>query len=138
MSIRVLAIDDEADVLHLLEIKLKKAGFTVSTAQDGIEGVEKALAEKPDLMLVDVMMPGKDGFQVVSEVRKKLGDKSPICIFLTAKGQDADVMKGLGEGADDYIIKPFSPRELIERIRLTLLRHGKASGNPETSSDSSD
>ena len=138
MSIHVLAIDDEAYVLHLLEIKLKKAGFKVTTAQDGIEGVEKALAEKPDLMVVDVMMPGKDGFQVVSEVRGKLGNKSPICIFLTAKGQDADVMQGLGEGADDYIIKPFSPRELIERIRLTLLRHGKISGSPETSADSSD
>ena len=131
MANKILVIDDEADVLHLVEVKLKKAGYEVFTARDGEEGVTKALAEKPDLMLVDIMMPNKDGFQMVAEVREALGPGSPIVIFLSAKGEDSDVVKGLSEGADDYIIKPFSPRELIERIRVTLLKHGKLDRSTE-------
>ena len=75
MAIRALVVDDEADILHLIEIKLKKAGFEVMTARDGQEGLDKALAEKPDIMLVDVMMPRMDGYTVVSEVRQKLGSE---------------------------------------------------------------
>ncbi len=130
MTIRILAIDDEADVLHLLEVKLAKAGYQVSTARDGEEGVTKALAERPDLMIVDVMMPKKDGYQVVAEVRELLGGGAPVMILLTAKGQEADVIKGLSGGADDYIIKPFSPRELIERVRVALIRNGRLAAVP--------
>lgn len=125
MAIRALVVDDEADILHLIEIKLKKAGFEVVTAHDGQEGLDKALAEKPDIMLVDVMMPKMDGYTVVSEVRQQLGSEAPLIIFLTAKGQEADVVKGLSTGADDYIIKPFAPRELIARINVILIKHGK-------------
>ena len=125
MAIRVLAMDDEADILRLVRIKLEKAGFQVSTALDGEEGVEKGLAERPDVMIVDVMMPKKDGYQVVAEVKEKLGDKAPIAILLTAKGQETDVVKGLTGGADDYVTKPFSPRELIERINVALIKKGK-------------
>jgi two-component system alkaline phosphatase synthesis response regulator PhoP len=125
MTIRTLVVDDEVDILRLIEIKLKKAGFEVLTARDGQEGLEKALAEKPDLMLVDVMMPRMDGYTVVSEVRQKLGGEAPIIILLTAKGQETDVAKGLTSGADDYIIKPFSPRELIARINAVLIKSGK-------------
>jgi two-component system alkaline phosphatase synthesis response regulator PhoP len=124
MAIRALVVDDEADILHLIEIKLKKAGFEVVTAHDGQEGLDKALAEKPDIMLVDVMMPKMDGYTVVSEVRHQLGSEAPIIIFLTAKGQEADVVKGLSTGADDYIIKPFAPRELLARINVILIKHG--------------
>ncbi len=138
MSIRVLAIDDEADVLHLVETKLKKAGFEVSTARDGNEGLEKALAEPFDVMIVDIMMPGRDGYQLMAEVREQLGDETPICLFLTAKGQDADVLKGLGQGAEDYIIKPFSPRQLIERIRIALIKHGKLGTDNDRIPDSPD
>ena len=125
MAIRALVVDDEADILHLIEIKLKKAGFDVVTARDGQEGLDKALTEKPDIMLVDVMMPKMDGYTVVSEVRQKLGSEAPLIIFLTAKGQEADVVKGLSSGADDYIIKPFAPRELIARINVILIKHGR-------------
>ncbi|GAC1431777.1 MAG: hypothetical protein NVS4B1_30450 [Ktedonobacteraceae bacterium] len=128
MAIRALVVDDEADILRLIEIKLKKAGFEVLTAHDGLEGLEKALAEKPDIMLVDVMMPRMDGYTVVSEVRQKLGTEAPVIILLTAKGQEADIVKGLTSGADDYIIKPFSPRELIARINVVMIKSGKHNG----------
>ncbi len=126
MAVRVLAIDDEIDVRNLLEIKLTKAGFQVSTAENGEEGLGKALEEQPDVMVIDVMMPGMNGHQVLAQVREQLGDKAPVTILLTALGQELDVIKGLGAGADDYIIKPFSPRELIERIRVTLIKKGRA------------
>ncbi|GAC1394131.1 MAG: hypothetical protein NVS4B11_23210 [Ktedonobacteraceae bacterium] len=128
MAIRALVVDDEADILRLIEIKLKKAGFEVMTARDGQEGLDKALAEKPDIMLVDVMMPRMDGYTVVSEVRQKLGSEAPVIILLTAKGQEADIVKGLTSGADDYIIKPFSPRELIARVNVVMIKSGKHSG----------
>jgi DNA-binding response OmpR family regulator len=127
MPIRVLAVDDEADILRMIRIKLSKAGFEVSTASDGEEAVVKALAEKPDIMLVDVMMPKKDGYRVVSEVKKELGSEAPLTIMLSAKGEDADVKEGLMRGADDYITKPFSPRELVERINVVLIKSGKHS-----------
>jgi DNA-binding response OmpR family regulator len=126
MTIRTLVVDDEVDILRLIEIKLRKAGFEVMTARDGQEGLSKALAEKPDLMLVDVVMPKLDGFSLVSEVRKSLGAAAPVIILLTSKGEEADVVKGLSSGADDYIIKPFSSHELIARIQVTLIKHGIA------------
>src|SRR5579859_1760210 len=125
MAIGVLVVDDEADILRLIDIKLRKSGFEVLTARDGQEGLEKALAERPDLLLLDVMMPRKDGYSVVAEIKEKLGDESPIMILLTAKGQETDVVKGLTSGADDYIIKPFSPRELLARINVILIKKGK-------------
>jgi two-component system phosphate regulon response regulator PhoB len=118
-------MDDESDIRHLVEVKLKGAGFEVLTARDGKEGVDLALAEKPTLMVVDVMMPEKDGYTVIREVKEALGDAAPIAILLTAKGQDADVARGLASGADDYIIKPFSPRELLARINVALIKQGK-------------
>ncbi|MHB8764987.1 MAG: response regulator transcription factor [Deferrisomatales bacterium] len=126
MQMRALAVDDEADIRRLLEIKLTKAGYRVSTATDGDEGLRLALAERPDLMVVDVMMPGKDGFQVVSEVKAALGAEAPVAILLTARGEHADVAAGLANGADDYVTKPFSPHELLERARVALIRAGRA------------
>ncbi|HYL44282.1 MAG TPA: response regulator [Ktedonobacteraceae bacterium] len=133
MAIRTLVVDDEADILRLIEIKLKKAGFEVTTARDGQEGLDKALAIKPDLLLIDVMMPKLDGYSVVAEVRNVLGAESPIIILLTARGQETDVIKGLTSGADDYIIKPFSPRELIARINVALIKSGKHTTPPSAS-----
>ena len=100
MATRVLVMDDESDIRHLVEVKLKGAGFEVLTARDGKEGVEVALAEKPTLMVVDVMMPEKDGYTVIREVKEALGDAAPIAILLTAKGQEFDRQKGLQVGAD--------------------------------------
>ena len=132
MAIRTLVIDDEADILRLIEIKLKKAGFEVTTARDGQEGLEKALNIKPDIMLVDVMMPRMDGYTVVAEVRRQLGVQTPLVILLTAKGQETDIVKGLSSGADDYIIKPFSPRELLARIHVALIKSGKHTNGIES------
>ena len=126
MPIRVLAIDDEADILRMISIKLGKAGYEVITAKDGQEGVEKALSERPDVMLVDVMMPKKNGYQVISEVKENL-EEAPVYILLTAKGEAEDMKKGFSSGADDFITKPFSPHELIERININLIRKGKIS-----------
>ena len=123
MSKRVLVVEDEADIRRLVSIKLKGAGYDVSTANDGEEGLAAAVRDKPDLIVSDVMMPKKDGYTMVREVREALGSEAPAIIMLTARGQDTDVATGLDAGADDYIVKPFAPRELIQRIEVVMLRH---------------
>ena len=125
MPIKILAVDDEPDVLRLVEIKLKKAGFEISTARDGEEALRKALEVKPDVVLLDVMMPKMDGYTAAQRIKAE-SDPAPIIIMLTAKGQEADVVRGLRGGADDYIIKPFAPRELIARINVALIKAGKS------------
>jgi two-component system alkaline phosphatase synthesis response regulator PhoP len=124
MSIRVLAVDDEPDVLRLIQIKLQKAGFDVLTARDGEEGLERAVAEQPDVVLMDVMMPRMDGFTAAAKIKEQM-QPAPLILMLTAKGQEADVVRGLAGGADDYIVKPFAPRELIARINVALIKAGK-------------
>ena len=124
MTTRILAVDDEPDVLRLVEIKLKKAGFEVLTARDGQEGLDTAIAERPDVVLLDVMMPRMDGFTAAGRIKAEI-DPPPLDIMLTAKGQEGDVIAGLSGGADDYIIKPFAPRELIARINVALIKAGK-------------
>jgi len=123
--IRVLAADDEPDVLGLVETKLQKAGFEVTTANDGEEAVQKALAERPDVIVMDVMMPKLDGLSACTQIKKQLGDDAPIIILLTARGQKSDVVEGLGCGADDYMVKPFAPRELVARVNVALMKAGK-------------
>ena len=128
MSKRVLVVEDEADIRRLISIKLKGAGYDVSTANDGEEGLAAAVRDKPDLLLSDVMMPKKDGFTMVREIREALGPQAPAVIMLTARGQDTDVATGLDSGADDYIVKPFAPRELVARIQVVMLRHERQRG----------
>ena len=123
MSKRVLVVEDEADIRRLISIKLKGAGYDVSTANDGEEGLAAAVRDKPDLIVSDVMMPKKDGYTMVREVREALGSEAPVVIMLTSLGQTNDVATGLDAGADDYIVKPFAPRELIQRIEVVMLRH---------------
>jgi DNA-binding response OmpR family regulator len=125
MSYKVVVMDDEADIVRLVRIKLEKEGFEVITAFDGEEGVSKVLKENPEIMIVDVLMPKKDGYQVITEVKEKMGKNAPIAIMLSAKAEAKDITKGLTGGADDYITKPFSPRELIERINVALIKKGK-------------
>ena len=124
MAIKILTVDDEADIRRLIQIKLKKAGFEVVTAVDGEDGVEKAKTEKPDLILMDVMMPKMDGITAVKKIKEEM-DPAPLVMMLTAKGTEDDVMLGLVEGADDYIIKPFAPRELIARVKVALIKAGR-------------
>jgi two-component system alkaline phosphatase synthesis response regulator PhoP len=124
MPIRVLAVDDESDVLRLIQIKLQKAGFEVLTAHDGEEGLQVAIAEHPDVVLMDVMMPRMDGYTAVARIKEEM-QPAPLILMLTAKGQEQDVIRGLTGGAEDYIIKPFAPRELIARINVALIKAGK-------------
>jgi two-component system, OmpR family, alkaline phosphatase synthesis response regulator PhoP len=126
MGFRVLAVDDEPDVLGLVETKLQKAGFEVTTATNGVEAVERALAGKPDVVIMDVMMPKLDGLSACTQIKKQMGDSAPIIILLTARGQEADVVEGLSCGADDYMVKPFAPRELVARVNVALMKAGKS------------
>ena len=125
MSYKVVAIDDEADILRLIRIKLEKEGFEVLTALNGEEGVLTIFKEKPDIIIVDIMMPKKNGYQVINEVRERMGKNAPVMLLLSAKTESNDIARGLMGGADDYITKPFSPRELIERMNVALIKRGK-------------
>jgi DNA-binding response OmpR family regulator len=124
VAIRVLAADDEPDILRLIEIKLTRAGFDVITARDGEEALRAAERARPDLVLLDVMMPKMDGYSVAHEIRARVSPP-PVILMLTAKGQEADVVRGLRAGADDYVVKPFAPRDLIARMNVALLKAGK-------------
>jgi DNA-binding response OmpR family regulator len=121
---RILIIEDEPDLLRGLEMNLTAEGFVVSTAARGDTGVEKALRERPELILLDIMLPGMNGLDVCRELRRK-GFESPI-IMLTAKAEEVDRVVGLEIGADDYVTKPFGIRELLARIRVRLRRHAPA------------
>src|SRR6059036_3010690 len=120
MNARILIIKDERPMRTALADVLEAEGHRVLTAADGEEGLERALAEKPDLILLDLMMPRLDGYAVCAELRR-LANPVPILI-LTAKGQLEDRVKGLDLGADDYLVKPFSTGELLARVRAVLRR----------------
>lgn len=124
MSIKVLAVDDEDDVRHLIQVKLKKAGFEVITASNGEDGVEKCKSEKPDVVIMDWMMPKMDGPTATAVIKAEC-HPAPLVLMLTAKGTEDDVIHGLMGGADDYIVKPFAPRELIARVNVALVKAGK-------------
>jgi DNA-binding response OmpR family regulator len=125
MGIRVLAIDYDRDILRLVEIKLRRAGFEVLTTANSDQALATILSHRPDVLLTEVMLPGRDGTSIVAEAKKQLGEAAPIAILLSHKGQEADIVAGLASGADDYIVKPFSPRELIERITVALIKAGR-------------
>lgn len=116
---KILVIDDEASIRQIVETRLKLAGYEVITAADGVEALEQAATHNPSLIVLDVMMPKMDGFEVCRELRKNM--TTPI-IMLTAKGDITDRIAALELGADDYVVKPFSPRELEARIKAVLRR----------------
>ena len=128
---RILVVDDEASIRRILETRLSMIGYDVVTAADGEEALETFSSSKPDLVVLDVMMPKLDGYGVCQELRKE--SDIPI-IMLTALGDVADRITGLELGADDYVVKPFSPKELEARIRSVLRRVDKegASGIPSS------
>jgi len=118
----VLAADDDPDILELVAFRLERSGYTVLQAHDGEEALRLALEKKPDLAVLDVMMPKLDGFELTRRLRaEEATSKMPI-ILLTARAQDADVQQGFDAGADDYIRKPFSPQELRSRVQAILGR----------------
>jgi len=119
---RLLVVDDEPNIRDLLAESLRFAGFEVVTASDGLEAVAAATRERPDLVVLDVMMPGIDGFEVVRRLRAE-GTRVPV-LFLTARDDKADAITGLTVGGDDYVTKPFSLGEVVARIRALLRRSG--------------
>jgi DNA-binding response OmpR family regulator len=126
---RVLVVDDDADIRELVTFKLQQAGYAVEAASDGQLGLDAALATtpdlillEPDLILLDLMMPKLSGIEVCRLLRDNdVTADTPVILF-TAKAQEADVQRGFSAGADDYIVKPFSPRELITRVQAVLAR----------------
>jgi len=121
---RILVVDDEDSIIELVSYNLKNAGYEVITAADGLAGEKKALAEHPDLIVLDVMLPGRDGLEVCRNVRR-VDEDVPI-LMLTAKKDEIDRILGLEMGADDYLVKPFSPRELVARVKAILRRTKKS------------
>jgi diguanylate cyclase (GGDEF)-like protein len=122
MSESVLVVDDDPDVARFIEVNLRSAGYEVAVASNGEEALEKALEVRPDLILLDVMMPKMDGFEVAQRLRRDPRTSSCSIIMLTAKALSSDKVLGLSSGADDYIIKPFDPVELLARVKGTLRR----------------
>ncbi|HEX6331958.1 MAG TPA: response regulator [Actinomycetota bacterium] len=118
----ILVVDDDPDIARFVEVNLRSAGYDVSVASDGEEALEKAGALRPDLVLLDVMMPRIDGFEVAQRLRRNPRTSNTSIIMLTAKALSTDKVLGLTAGADDYIIKPFDPIELLARVKGTLRR----------------
>ncbi|MBM3319774.1 MAG: response regulator [Candidatus Eisenbacteria bacterium] len=120
MAKKILVVDDEVYILHILDFSLGAEGYEVLTAADGEEAVRLARTEKPDLIVLDIMMPKVDGFEACRRLKAD-PETSPIpVILLTAKGREVDRQVGMEVGADDYIVKPFSPTRLIEKIENYL------------------
>lgn len=119
---KILIVDDEEHIIELLKFNLLNAGYEVLTANNGVDAVKIAKAEKPNLLLLDLMLPGIDGFDVCKEIKRNNEMKSTSIIMLTAKGEELDKILGLELGADDYITKPFSVRELLARVKAVLRR----------------
>jgi diguanylate cyclase (GGDEF)-like protein len=119
---RILVVDDDPDTARFIEVNLRTQGYEVDTASDGVEALARAAAGRPDLALIDVMMPGMDGFEVVERLRANPRTSNMSIILLTAKALTADKVLGIAKGADDYIVKPFDPIELMARVKGTLRR----------------
>ena len=119
---KILVVDDEVHILKIIDYKLRTAGYTVIAATDGLEGLEKARVERPDLILLDVMMPRMDGFQALEALKRDPTTKAIPVFMLTVKGKEMDRLRGLQMGIAAYITKPFSPNALLARIDETLRR----------------
>jgi DNA-binding response OmpR family regulator len=124
VSASILVVDDEPNIVLSLEFLLKQAGFRVRTVSNGEAALVAITQEPPDLVLLDVMIPGRDGYAVCQEIRNNPAWRNMRIIMLTAKGGDIQREKGLSLGADEYVTKPFSTRELVERVRRMLDRQG--------------
>lgn len=128
---RVLIVDDEKEMRNLLTICLKPYGYHIDEAQTGFDALQKIMDQKYDLIMLDVMMPTVDGFEVLTNVREMIDKDVPI-ILLTALGDTERIVEGLQLGADDYIVKPFEPKELVARIQSVLRRAGKLGQRGDT------
>jgi two-component system alkaline phosphatase synthesis response regulator PhoP len=118
----ILVIDDEPNILNLVRAYLEAEGYTVQTARDGLAGLKLAQTLQPELIVLDIMLPGLDGLELLQELRR---NSNVYVIMLTAKSEETDKVVGLSLGADDYLTKPFSPRELVARIKAALRRYSQ-------------
>lgn len=127
MSARILLVDDETPILELVRGYLEREGFAISTAEDGHAAIERVRQDGPDVVVLDVMLPGLDGFEVLRQLRTF---SNAYVLMLTARGDEVDRIVGLSVGADDYLVKPFSPRELVARIKAVLRRPRAPAAGP--------
>ncbi len=121
---RIVVIEDEPDILEVMRYNLTREGYDVLSCENGEEGLAMVRAESPDLVVLDLMLPGQDGIEICRILKQEEATRFIPIIMVTAKGEESDVVLGLGVGADDYLTKPFSPKELIARIKA-VLRRGK-------------
>ena len=119
---KILVVDDEEDILELVRYNLEREGYRIIGASSGEEAMEKVSHESPDLIVLDLMLPGIDGLEVARRLRKDENSHTIPIVMLTAKGEESDIVTGLELGADDYVTKPFSPRVLVARIKAVLRR----------------
>ncbi len=122
----VLVVDDEPDILELVRYNLEKEGYAVDTVASGEEGLERAREKQPDMMVLDLMLPGMNGLEVCRVLKRESKTRDIPVIMLTAKGEESDVVKGLEIGADDYVTKPFSPKILVARVNAATRRRAKS------------
>lgn len=120
MAHKILIVDDEPNIVISLEFLMKKEGFEIAVASDGEEALTKVASFKPDLILLDVMMPKKSGFEVCESLRADPAYAGLVIVMLTAKGRDTEVAKGLAIGADAYVTKPFSTKDLVTKVKSML------------------
>ena len=122
MSHKVLIVEDEAEIARLITLNLEKEGFECFHCRDGLAALEMFEQQQPDVIVLDLMMPGLNGLEVCTRIRRRVEGKDPFILMLTAKGEELDRVIGLSTGADDYLVKPFSAPELVARIRALLRR----------------
>jgi two-component system phosphate regulon response regulator PhoB len=127
---RVLVVDDEADIVALVAYHLAKNGYRVSTASSGTEALDAAQRERPALIVLDLMLPGMSGYEVLEQLRAGDGTRDVAVLMLTARREEQDRIQGLSLGADDYLTKPFSPQELVLRVAAILRRVGAGGASP--------
>jgi two-component system, OmpR family, alkaline phosphatase synthesis response regulator PhoP len=124
----ILIVEDEAEIAELIQLYLSKEGFNCHICRDGNTALERFKTIQPDLIILDLMLPELDGLEVCARIRQQKGTKDPYIMMLTAKGEEIDRIIGLSTGADDYMVKPFSPRELVARVRAVLRRSLRQGG----------
>ncbi len=124
----ILIVEDEAEIAALIQLYLEKEGFTCHLCGDGLQALALAQTLQPDVIVLDLMLPGLDGLEVCTRIRQGAGAKDPYILMVTARGEEVDRIIGLSTGADDYLVKPFSPRELVARVRALLRRSLRQGG----------
>ncbi len=125
----ILIVEDEAAIANLIQLYLQQEGFNCHCCRNGQEALALAQTLQPDVIVLDLMLPGLDGLEVCARIRQQPGLKDPYILMVTARGEEVDRIVGLSTGADDYLVKPFSPRELVARVRALLRRSLRQGGN---------